>query len=79
MTAAIALARPPTPSASELHPTHEASGTAAERPCFGVACPYRGTCGRYLAVDTAPADARRQGTCIRSGQFLDYLPAPAGR
>lgn len=44
-----------------------------DRPCFGVACPHRGTCRRYHAVDAAGCDATTQGTCLRNGQYHDYM------
>jgi hypothetical protein len=44
-----------------------------DRPCFGVACPHRGTCRQYHAVDRARCDVTMQGTCLRNGQYHDYV------
>jgi hypothetical protein len=45
-----------------------------ERPCFGVACPNRGSCRRYHAVDKVGCDVTTQGTCLRNGEYDDYMP-----
>jgi hypothetical protein len=42
------------------------------RPCFGVACPHRGTCRRYHLVDDAGSEAVAQGTCLRNGEYSGY-------
>jgi hypothetical protein len=45
------------------------------RTCFGVACPLRRSCLRYLAVDCTPGASTRQATCCLDGTYPDYLYA----
>lgn len=46
--------------------------------CFGLTCPKRGACWRYLVVDLAPGASTERATCLRNGEYADFLPVPAG-
>lgn len=43
--------------------------------CFGVGCPLRRTCLRYLAIDFAPGVSTTKGTCCLDWTYPDYLHA----
>lgn len=43
--------------------------------CFGLACPLRSTCLRYLAIDYAPGGSTEQVTCCLNGIYPDYVYA----
>lgn len=43
--------------------------------CFGMACPLRRTCARYLAVDTSPGVSTSQATCRSEKSYPDYIEA----
>jgi hypothetical protein len=67
------LSRPPDlPAPVAAIPIHTA---APLRTCFGLACPARGSCLRYLAVDYAPGGSTTQVTCRLHGIYPDYLYA----
>lgn len=59
--------------------TGQAMRLAEVRTCFGIGCPSRQTCLRYLAVDTAPGQTTSQVSCAgrvspEQGRYPDYMP-----
>jgi len=50
-------------------------GETPKRTCFGLACPLRLTCLRYLAIDFSPGASTTQATCQLDGTYPDYLYA----
>jgi hypothetical protein len=43
--------------------------------CFGLTCPLRRNCARYLAVDSAPGESTMRVTCLSNGAYPAYLNA----
>ena len=65
-----------------MHSAEEAdttTATAMAPACFGVLCPFHGTCARYAAVGLSQADPHTLLTCADGGRFPLFVPLEAQR
>jgi hypothetical protein len=51
--------------------------TAMVPACFGVLCPFHGTCARYAAVALSQADPDTLLTCAEGERFPLFVPLEA--